>query len=305
MKTLGISCGRKNGNCEVLLKEALMGVRETCASEVEIIRLQELTVKPCVGCEGCVRSLFSGGDGMCVQKHDHMPFLIERLTGAESFILSVPAYDIQVPGLLTMITNRFLGSGKEFMEAVAQKPRIGAIVAVGGTDWTNLALPTAYLSSLMFAMNHLKFVDQMLEPYVGTLGQVVLRDKAIGRARKLGRNVGTAMTLPLDEVRYVGEEAEACPLCHMNLLQIRGNSVVCPICEISGSIRTEGERLKVDFSEEELTKSRWDAWGEKKHIDGMMMDLRESMERAEEIKLKHKDYKAYDCYAKPPAMKSG
>lgn len=49
-KIIGLSCGRKNGNSEYLLKEALMGAEEP-GVEGEIIRAMELRVKPCKGCE--------------------------------------------------------------------------------------------------------------------------------------------------------------------------------------------------------------------------------------------------------------
>ena len=44
MSILGLSCGRRMGNSEVLLKEALMGVEEVTGAEVEIIRLVDLSI---------------------------------------------------------------------------------------------------------------------------------------------------------------------------------------------------------------------------------------------------------------------
>jgi len=46
-KIIGLSCGRKNGNSEILLKEALMGAEELglgiCS---EIIRAMDLRIQP-------------------------------------------------------------------------------------------------------------------------------------------------------------------------------------------------------------------------------------------------------------------
>ena len=55
MKILGISCGRKDGNSELLLKKAL---KEAKAQdfEVEYLRLQEHKINPCTGCELCSNS---------------------------------------------------------------------------------------------------------------------------------------------------------------------------------------------------------------------------------------------------------
>ncbi len=41
---------------------------------------------------------------------------------------------------------------------------------------------------------------------------------AIERAKELGRNVARAMNMPIEEVKYVGEEAGvSCPLCHYSI----------------------------------------------------------------------------------------
>ena len=50
MKVLGLSCGRRMGNSEVLLREALAET-ENRGADIEIIRLGDLAVKPCTGCE--------------------------------------------------------------------------------------------------------------------------------------------------------------------------------------------------------------------------------------------------------------
>jgi multimeric flavodoxin WrbA len=41
------------GNSEILLKQALMEAEKLSGAEVEIIRLMDLTIKPCTGCESC------------------------------------------------------------------------------------------------------------------------------------------------------------------------------------------------------------------------------------------------------------
>lgn len=78
MKVLGLTCGRKMSNTEILVKEALMGAEEAGA-EVEIVRLMDLSIKPCTGCNSCVISLFEkGGSGDCVIKGDDFGFIAEE-----------------------------------------------------------------------------------------------------------------------------------------------------------------------------------------------------------------------------------
>lgn len=303
MKVLGLSCGRKMGNTEILLKEALMGAEEASGAAAELIRLQELTVKPCTGCESCMKSLLKGGSGECVQKNDHMPFLIERLAESEGVILGAPTYELLPPGLLMLIANRMLGCGVAYRGKTATKAKIGAVINVGGTDWVNWVLPVTRLCLHMLAATGLKFVDQMLVTYVPSPGHVLLREEALARARSLGRNVGEAMNLPPDQVKYVGQEEEICPLCHSNLLQVRGKSVVCPICDIEGKLELGGDRVSVAFSEEQLQKSRWGVWGRKRHHDEIMQGHREWNERKQETTERAEKYKSYKPEVSPPRLK--
>lgn len=303
MKVLGLSCGRKMGNTEILLKEALLGAEEVSGAAVELIRFQELTVKPCTGCESCMKSLLKGGSGECVQKNDHMPFLIERLAESDGVILGAPTYELLPPGLLMLIANRMLGCGTVYRQKTATKAKIGAVINVGGTDWVNLVLPVTRLCLHMLAATGLKLVDQMLVTYVPSPGHVLLREEALTRARSLGRNVGEAVKMPLDKVKYVGQEEEICPLCHSNLVQVRGKSVVCPVCDIVGTVEFGGDRLRVVFTEEELQKTRWGAWGRKRHLDEIMQGHREWNEKKRETTERAEKYKSYKPDILPPRLK--
>ena len=75
MKLLGLVCGRRMGNSELLLREALMAAEELRSDiEVEILRIADLDIKPCAGCKRCLR--FQGGLSACIQKDDP-PFFFE------------------------------------------------------------------------------------------------------------------------------------------------------------------------------------------------------------------------------------
>ena len=119
------------------------------------------------------------------------------------------------------------------------KPKVGALICVGGTDWVNLALPLANLC----LPRKIKIVDQQLVTYSAGPGQVLMNDRAMADARRLGRRVGEAMGIPIDEVKYLGEEEETCPLCHSNLLRLRGKFVECPLCDIKGRIEIKEGRI--------------------------------------------------------------
>jgi multimeric flavodoxin WrbA len=300
MKALGLSYGRPNGNSEVLAKEALMEVKKVTGAEVDIIRILDLTIKPCTGCESCMIRNQRGEDGLCHQKGDHMSFLLDKIAESDGVIFSAPAYVLMPPGLLILIANRMLGSGKAFREKNMEKPKVRGVITLGGTDWTNLVLPLTVLSSQMMAQG--KLVDQMLVEYIPRPAQVVLRDEALARAKKLGNNVGKAMKMPFEKVKYVGDEEETCPVCHSNLISIRGKEVECPYCDIRGTIDTSGKKLKVIFSDEELQKQRFGPWGSKRHGDAIRDGHNIFNNNRDLIREKLEKYKDFGKISKPPAL---
>lgn len=49
MKPLGLTCGRKHSNNEILLKEALVEAKAQ-GVDISMIRLLDCDLKPCTGC---------------------------------------------------------------------------------------------------------------------------------------------------------------------------------------------------------------------------------------------------------------
>jgi multimeric flavodoxin WrbA len=273
MHVLGISGGRRMGNSEILLKEALMGVEEQGAS-VEFLRLLDLTIKPPLG------------EDLPGVSDDQAPMLNKKLLECDGIILGAPVFCITAPGYIMTIRDRVSGR-----HSVPKKLKMAGLIAVGGTDWVNLALPTMYL---FLPHGHVKLVDQMVLPFTSHLGQVVVDDKAIARARKLGLNIGQALKLPEDKVQYAGDDYWACPVCRQNLLQIRGKEVECPICAIKGKIEVKGGEIKAVFPANALKAYRWGPDGLKKHGADMKSSDVIFKEKQAEIKKRLKKYEAYN-----------
>jgi multimeric flavodoxin WrbA len=302
VKILGLSCGRKMGNSELLLRDALEEA-EKSGVETEIIRLGDLTIKPCTGCESCVGDMFGGGEGACVQKGDHMAFLFTRLAEADAIVLSVPTYTLMPPGLLLVILDRALGAGKTYKQRLTDKPKIGAIITVGGTDWVNLVLPLTNLSFFRLFFGNIKIVDQMLATYIPRPGQVLLHEENQKKAREIGQKVAHGLSEPYDRVEYSGSTEESCPLCHNNLLKIRGKFVECPICDIVGTVQTVDGRITVTYDDEELAKSRFGSWGMKKHTEEIMKGHKEYFANKSQIEEKAKRYRSQKRVITPPPLK--
>jgi multimeric flavodoxin WrbA len=273
MRILGISGGRRMGNSEILVKEALMGAEEQGAT-VEIVRLMEMNIKPPLG------------EDMPGVSGDRAPALKRKMSQCDGIILGAPVYCLTAPGYLLNIRDRV-----SIRHSLPVRPKIGALIAVGGTDWVNLALPTLYL---FLPHGHVELVDQMVVPFTSHLGQVVLNDEALARARRLGNNVGKASKMPAAEVDYVGDERWTCPLCRQNLLKVSGKFVECPICDVRGNIQIKGDEINVIFSETDLQKYRWGPDGLKRHAQAMKMSDTIFKKRQTEIKDKLRKYENYE-----------
>ena len=294
MKVLGLSCGRKLGNSEILVKEALMEAEELGA-EVEIIRMHDLKIKPCTGCESCrIRELKEGGmAARCIIKNDDMPFFMDRLLECDGAIVGAPIFHLMPPGFMTLIGNRMAIVGERFR----QKPRYSANIAVGGTDWISLALPLMAI----FLPHDFKLVDQMVVTYTPRPAQVLLNEDQMRRARMLGHNMIEAIKGPADKTAYVGpSDSLTCPLCHQNILVVKEQSAECAICGIQGKIEITGDGVKVVFDEEDIKRDRWSPVMMKKHLGEVQRGHQMYEERQDELTETLKKYRSYLSYTRPP-----
>lgn len=269
MKVLGITCGRKNGNSEILLKKAFMAIEEA-GIETEYIRLQDVYIKSCTGCETCMVNHIKGNwDFRCVHKKedDHFFFIESRLREADALIISTPVYNLQPPGILLKLFNKLHASG-DYREIVKANPKLGAVISVGGTDWTNFGITYAAMATMEFIGNYDNMVDQMKVDFQPTMSMVVLDDAVMQRAHQLGSNVANALLSGKRRDVYVGPEG-ACPDCHGVMLEYRDGDLWCPMCETKADFTVEGGKLKVNFSDEARSKSRWAPWGQDLHIENI------------------------------------
>ncbi len=286
LKVLGLSCGRRNSNSEILLKEACLGAEELGAV-TEIIRLHDLNLKPCTGCENCTRNMPSGGEAQCVIKDDDMAFVQEKVWWEDNaLILSAPIYYLTAPGLLKVVHDRFIPYLLHGPERSAERARIGASLSVGsgGPKWTPMGLP--FLNMFLLFSQRI-VVDQLQANGSGQPGAVVLYEDVLVRARRLGRNVAEAMKMPERQVTFVGEASPvSCPQCHSNLIQVTSKlpAVVCPICDIKGTIADEEGKMVVSWDQESVEFPRWSAAVMTEHLEVINKHNARADEEKERIK---------------------
>jgi len=298
-KIVGLSCGRKNGNSEVLLKEALM-VAEEQGVETEIIRAHDLRIKPCLGCQACTTAMSKGKDIRCAIKDDDVPWILEKTMVEDcALIVSFPVYHLRANGYLINIYDRMLPTMLNNMWML-KKTRVGAIISVGGQkcSWTSLAPSTANI----FVQMSRTLVDQMQVINVNPRGAILVEEKELERARELGRRVVRAMSMPIEEVKYMGDDKDvSCPVCHCNVLSVPNKlpEVYCPVW-VKGVVTLDGDKMKVKWDEETARHHRFSDFGQKETLQEIkVMQMKFFKEDVEKAKKLEKKYVGWGNFVKP------
>ena len=285
MKILGISVGRKMSNTEVLIKEALLGAKE-CGADVEFIRLHDYKILPCTGCNACVVNLFEkSGTGECTIKNDDFSFIDDKIMECDGLILGSPIYEKTPSGLLKILNDRMGPSHDVAFRLAAKenrkkqgleqssgpderafKKRAAALIAVGGSEWDNLALPMLHLFALPMQFD---VVEKMLVNWVALPGSIVFQEEKLREAHEAGKHVVNTLLHPEQEAVYAGDPG-MCPICHSKLLEIRQNDaaypVVCGICGVKGTLSVENHKVKFLVSEEDRVHSHVLMSGKFEHL---------------------------------------
>ena len=289
-KIIGLSCGRKNGNSEHLLKAALMAAEEE-GVQSEIIRAMDLKVLPCNNCWACLKT------GRCA-KDDTDWILEQTMLGDAAIIVSAPVYHLRSNSYLMILAEKMnhLFSRKA---GIFERRRVGAAISVGGSGydgWTSLGLTSVNL----FLQHFSTLVDQVQVDHCAIKGAALTSDNeaSLERCRRLGKNVAGAMRLPFEEWTYVGEETGvSCPVCHCNIIYIEKDlpEIMCPICEVHGTVVVEGGCFRVAWNQDEVREPRFSTPKEIHHLG--FIEQHEAEEAVQvalpEVQDKVRTYNAY------------
>jgi multimeric flavodoxin WrbA len=302
-RLLGLGCGQPDGSAEILLKAALKSAEEAGA-EVELVRRDELRIP-------------SGPDA---PEPDDAWWFWEKLVECDALIISTPIISRTVTGRLKLLGDRLLGPNADvaiiselvkIKESGGQpavpfrvdervlKPRVGGFIAVGGSltpQWKTLTLPV--LHTMTFSMQT-AIVDQVMFEGAGTPRSIVLDDAALARAAQLGRNVAEQIGRAFDDVEYKGDEPGLCPMCHLDVVVLRGNAVECATCGARGELVVEGEAVTVRFTEEGRKSSVISLYEKHEHFLEIQETAARHGEQREEIDARAGVYNQFDRYVRP------
>jgi multimeric flavodoxin WrbA len=184
----------------------------------------------------------------------------EKLVACDGLIISTPIISRTVAARLKLLGDRLLGPNADaaIIEQLVSlraggtdpvvtfrvdervlKPRVAGFLAVGGSltpQWKTLTLPVMH--TMTFSMS-IAVVDQVEFEGAGTPRSIVLDQAALDRAAQLGRNVAGQLGTPFDEAEYRGDPG-LCPLCHLDVVALRGTDVRCATCGARGELAAGG-----------------------------------------------------------------
>lgn len=270
IKVLGLNFGRINGECKKYLNIALEEAK-AAGAETEIIDTVTKKINRCIGCGACSRMLESGKQQIrCIQKDDYEA-ISDAVLYADCIIVAAPVYVLGPVGQLKDFVDRFgPAHDKAYMlfenakredtegdvplEKRCLKRHLVSYISIGGaaTDhWVSFGLNQLNLFGMSINM---KVVDQMNAH--GMWRSQELTDQTVADAKHMGRRIVEAYSKKNSEITWESDPG-VCPVCHCNEMTLNGtDTVCCPVCGIYGTLKMDGHKVKVTFTEEEQNRSR-------------------------------------------------
>lgn len=221
-KLLGIvGSMRKLGNCELFIKEISRLVPET--HDLRLIRLPELTIKPCTGCYQCIIS------GTCSQADDDVSFVMQNVAEADALIIAAPVYFLGVQGSVKNLLDRGF-SFYNSVNAFEGKPCI-LTTTYAMADKIGVATQTLRTLAAIFCLD--------------VVASVQLQCALPGQVLKNERHRRTAARLaPLLFGKKRARRADGCPFCGNDIVRMAKSSLICTLCHGRFSIDTDGLAIK-------------------------------------------------------------
>jgi len=280
MKILGLNGSeRKLGNTEILVKEALMGAEEEGA-QVEVLRLTDYKVFPCDGLAPCVF-----GNARC-NLQDDFNFIVDKIVESDGIVLGSPCYILESTAIIKQLIDRVFSVN--YRSEARGKPAT-VIVPYATRGWT----PYAFLQpNILFLMLGMEVIDRALV-HTQAMNEVVLYDRALAKARGMGREVAKAAKT--GDTSYRGEPG-ICPICQDRVLRILRDdkTVECGICGIRGKIAVEGGKIKVHFDRDGILNHRFAQENIYRHFTYHIKPSRDYFTRMKETtKAKRERYREY------------
>jgi multimeric flavodoxin WrbA len=317
MKVLGISFGRKNKNCDVLVKQALFAAKKAGA-DVQFINAIGMKIGHCIACDYHGKAIAKGDVfPKCPLKDDYQ-ILEDAVWDADGIIIGAPVYAVGPVGQFKNFVDRFgpfhdrallieenkkrKDAGKPELDSRFFKDRYIGYISVGGAsthNWVSMGLPTLALFTFSTCMKGVGHIDAYK---MGPTVHPLLDKKLMDTCTDLGTAIASSIGKPYGEVNtWIGKQG-VCPVCHNSLLDLDGTDggtrVECPVCGIWGDVSINDGKLEVKFSDAEKARARSTLVGVYEHLNeihGFIKTAVPTMQaRGAEIEQGMEKYKNFD-----------
>ena len=178
---------RRRGNTEVLLDAMVKGILANGA-EIEVIRVSDHNIHPCIGCGGCEKT------GECVLE-DEMTGLYAKVIAAERIILASPIYFYGITAQAKAFVDRCqaLWSRKQLLmqqglwrEAPARKGYLVSVAATHGSRVFEGAILTARYA---FDAMGVHYGGELLVRGVDRRGEMLRDSEQLAAAGRFGEDL--------------------------------------------------------------------------------------------------------------------
>lgn len=187
MKVLALSGSpRRKGNTETLLRAVLRGA-EAAGGEIEVVRLYDLRIQPCIGCGGCDKT------GECVLEDD-MQELYPKILAAQRVILASPIYFYGITAQAKAFVDRCQALWnrkrlqKEKGEWRKDLSRKGFLLAVSATHGEKVFDGAILTARYAFDAMGMEYGGDFLVKGMEGRGDMAKDQATLARAEQAGRN---------------------------------------------------------------------------------------------------------------------
>ncbi len=234
---------RKNGNSDILAKEALMEA-EAAGAKVELLRLTDCRIEACQGFGLC---LFRK-EGCHIQ--DDVKLIWSKINESDGVLISAPCYFLESTAVVKQLIDR---SWVQAHQGTLRGKYASIMVPYATRGW----IPYAMLQPNIFC-GILGLNDIHRETFnVQGLGEAVHDEEVIQRAGRVGRELAEAIG---DQDTTYRSPPGLCPICqdwNIRILKDR-KAVECPTCGIRGNLSVIDGKIEVDFDAHAMTTYRFD-----------------------------------------------
>ncbi len=186
MKTLILlGSPRVKGNTDLLIEKVRQGLLESnCA--VEIVRLNDHSIRPCQGCGGCDKT------GSCVILDD-MQDLYLKIDASDAVIIGSPIYFYSVTAQTKIAIDRTQAMWCRKYKVKNYLPdstnRCGYFVCVSATKGEKIFQGACLTVKYAFDAMDIKYCDELLVKGVDSKGSILQKKTELTRAYNFGKQI--------------------------------------------------------------------------------------------------------------------